>query len=342
MNALLFKFNSIIKTICLTLLLGVFLGCNSSSVDDALELADGVERKSIDYSILGANAFGNDPRFGSIGVQYAELSSVLRIKRVRILMNWDDGVQASPTAAPNFSFYDDLIAAIPGDVEVLAVVADLPSWMQDKSNWVNGNPRETFVRDFFTKVLNRYPRVSTWQIWNEPNDPANPDNTTLAVINSAEDYVEMLALAYSQLQASGSSAKLINAATTAINQNFSGTLDYNRKMRDAGATSFISAWAIHYYGEQYENVVRPDGVADFLNGLDKPIWVTESGEQGFDQQLEYAERTWPYLQDKIDGLVRIYLYQFTEASPAGSTYGLRSLDEQNALSDLYVNLRDRP
>ena len=33
-------------------------------------------------------------------------------------------------------------------------------------------------------------------------------------------------------------------ATTAINQNYSGTLDYNRGMRDAGAADIVDVWAV--------------------------------------------------------------------------------------------------
>ena len=335
------SFQILLKVFFCIFLLAI-VSCNSDDVKDAVDLADGVEKKDLDYSILGINAFANDSRFGGSAGQYSEVRDTLKLNRVRVLFNWDDGVQPSPSSELKFSFFDSLISSIPEGMDILVVTAELPSWMSSRENWVNGNPRETFVREFFAKVVKRYPRVGTWQVWNEPNDPANPDNNILGVTNSAVEYVEMLALAYSAMQQQGSGAQLINAATTAINQNYSGTLDYNRAMRDAGAQSFINAWAIHYYGKQYENVVRSGGVADFLNGLDKRIWVTESGEQGFDKQLDYAQRTFPYLKDKIDGLDRIYIYQFTEATGKNSTYGLRSLDGENPLSDLYVNLRDRP
>ena len=315
--------------------------CNSSDVKDAVDVADGVDRKQIDYGLLGVNAFGNDTRFGTSQQQYQEVSNTLQIKRVRILMNWNDGVQASPQSDLNLSFYDSIVSSIPADVEILAVVTDLPSWMSNPANWVNGNPRETFVREFFSRLVARYDRVSAWQLWNEPNMASNPDNTTLDVQNSPANYVEMLAFGSNAISENAPGKLLINAATTSINQNFPETLDYNRGMRDAGAQSFISAWAIHYYGKQYENVVRSGGVADFLNGLGKPIWVTESGAQGVNSQLAYGETTWPFLSDKISGVDRIYIYQFAEATPSASTYGLRNLDAGAELSDLYINLRDR-
>jgi hypothetical protein len=79
--------------------------CDSSTVKDAIDLADGVDRKQIEYSKLGVNAFANDFRFGGPSHQFDEVRSTLRIKRVRILMNWDDAVQASPQQEPNLAPY---------------------------------------------------------------------------------------------------------------------------------------------------------------------------------------------------------------------------------------------
>jgi len=145
-----------------------------------------------------------------------------------------------------------------------------------------------------------------------------------------------------RLRESIAPAKLVvTAAITAINQNYPESLNYNRAMRDAGAQDYSDVWAIHYYGKQYENLIRPGGVRDFANGLSQPIWVTESGAQVVNKQLASGEEVWPYLQEKIPGIQRIYQYQFPEASDPGSTYRLRNLSANAALSDLYVWLRDR-
>lgn len=319
----------------------ILSACNSSDVKDAIDVADGVDRKQIDYSRLGVNTFGSDSRFGSPQEQFMEVANTLNLKRVRILLNWSDGVQGSPQSELNLSYYDELISSVPQGVEILAVATALPSWMGNPANWINGNPRETFVKQFFSKLVARYQRVSAWQLWNEPNMASNPDNSTLGIQASPANYVEMLAFGSNAVSENAPGKLLLNAATTSINQNFPETLDYNRGMREAGAQSFVSAWAIHYYGKQYENVIRSGGVADFLNGLGKPIWVTESGAQGVNSQLAYGETTWPFLSDKINAVDRIYIYQFAEATPSASTYGLRNLDSDAQLSDLYINLRDR-
>jgi hypothetical protein len=109
----------------------------------------------------------------------------------------------------------------------------------------------------------------------------------------------------------------------------------------AGALSFTDAYAFHFYGKSVERVLF-GGVADFLNSIPKPLWITESGAQGVYKQLEYAQRIFPFLRDQVPGIDRIYLYQFTESSPAATTYGLKNLTPGLSVSNLYINLRDRP
>jgi hypothetical protein len=320
------------------------LSCNGASgLKDVIDASINVPRKDIDTSILGVNAFASDARFGSPATQLNEVKNTLKLKYVRLLFAWTDAVQASPSASPNFSFYDQLAASIPSGVDALVVLTGLPSWMSDEANWAGGNPRTTFVDSWVKKVAKRYGgngRIVGFQIFNEPNMTANPENGVLGIDSSPENYVEMLGRAFSAIRDVAPGKLVVNAATTAINQNYPDSLDYNRALRDSGAEQFLDRWAIHYYGSQYENVVRGSGVADVLNSLGKPIWVTESGAQGIGQQLEYGERTWPFLKEEIPGIQRIYQYQFAEPTDPTVTYGLKNLSSTPA-SDLYVFLRDR-
>jgi hypothetical protein len=318
-------------------------GCSSDAVQDAIDLAGGVPEKTINTDTLGANAFANDGRFGSPAAQLSEVKNTLGLRFVRLLVAWDDKVQPSKGAALNLSFADTIIGSVPSGVDALIVLTSTPSWMSNPQNWDGGDPRATFVRRFLTPVVKRYAansRVIGFQVFNEPNQ-ANPHNDALQITNSPALYTAMLKSAFSAIRAAAPSKLVVAAATTAINQNYPGSLNYNRGMRDAGAQEYADIWAIHYYGRQYENVIRSGGVADFANGLFLPIWVTESGEQGVTKQLKYGRQTWPFLQDKIPGIERIYLYQFAESTPPESTYGLRNLSPQASLSDLYIHLRTR-
>lgn len=325
-------------------------GCQSSGFDDAVrdlkssaDLIDGIPRKTIDTSRLGVNAFANDPRFGTVRAQMGEVSSVLRLKHVRVLFAWSDEVQPSPDAQPNFSFYDEILASIPEGVDVLVVVTGIPSWMYSNFYWSTDNPRATFVDLWLRKLLARYgshPAIVGWQIWNEPNMDANFHNRLMGFKDPA-NYIELLALASDACRERSPGKLVLNAATTSVNQNYPGSLDYNRALRDLGARDLIDRWAIHFYGRQFENVLRSDGVADFLNGLGKPTWVTEIGVQGVDEQLAQAEEAQPFLSDEIDGIERFYQYQLTEDSPPDQTFGLRNLNATRGVSDLYIYLRDR-
>lgn len=311
---------------------------------DILDVLDKVPRKTIDASKLGANAFCNDSRFGSISGQMKEVKNTLRLNYVRVLFAWNDQVQPTPSSRPNFSFYDDIVQAIPQGSDALVLITGVPSWMNNPANWLDGNPRKTFVEYWVKKVVGRYrnePRIVGWEIWNEPNYEPNPENTTLGLTTEPENFAELLALAQNAAKDLAPGKLVVSGSTTAINQNYPDTLNYNRRMRDAGVKGMVDVWGIHYYGRQFENVVRGGGVADFLNGLSKVIWVTESGAQGVNSQLAYGEQVFPFLIDKIPGVERIYYYQFTEASPYDVTYGLRNLDPAFPVSDLYVWLRDR-
>ena len=326
-------------------LISLFISaCDSSKVKDAIEIGEGVPRKRIDTNILGTNAFVNDSRFGTINSQFREVKNTLRLNFVRILFKWDDNVQPTPGSAPNFSFYDNIASSIPAGMDAIVVITGIPSWMRNSANWIGGDPRRTFVELWVKKVVARYRgngRIIGWQVWNEPNMVANQNNITMQMAENPENYVELLRMSFSAIRSIAPSKLVINAATTAINQNYPGTIDYNKNMQSAGVLDFCDVYAVHYYGRQFENVVRRGGVASFLNGLGKDIWVTESGAQGVNEQLPYGEQVWPYLKEKIPSIQRIYQYQFAEATPADSTYALRNLTKGMELSDLYIFLRDR-
>lgn len=328
------------KKILLSLLsVVIFSACNASDVKDAIDVADGVPRKTIDTDILGVNAFANDGRFGSPATQYQEVRSTIRLGFVRILVNWDAGAQPSPNTPANLAFYDTLMAALPSGVDAVLVMTGVPSWLASSGK----DPRATYIQDWVTPVVTRYgnhPRVIGFQVWNEPNQN-NSANGVMGFTANAPLYVATLKDASAVIRATAPSKLIVTAATTSINQNYPASLNYNRDMRNAGAQSYADIWGVNYYGKQYENVIRPGGVADFANGLSLPIWVTESGAQGVNNQLAYGEEVWPFLQEKIHNLQRIYVYQFTESTPPATTYGLKNLSPTLPVSDLYVWLRDR-
>ncbi|MDZ4786760.1 MAG: cellulase family glycosylhydrolase [bacterium] len=324
------------------LLIIVFTSSFASAVPNTLEGI--LPEKNVPLNVLGVNAFVNDSRFGTINYQLLEVKNTLGINFVRVLFNWDDNVQPTPSSQPDFSFYDDIIDAIPKHMKVLIILTKVPSWMSDSSNWIDNNPRKTFVERWVKVVINRYKnikkkRVKAFQIWNEPNDENNPDNSTLDIVYSPENYLELLALSYDTIKEVAQKKQVVNAATTAINQNYPETYNYNQELVDAGLLTVSDFFSIHYYGSHLENLLL-GGVGDFLNSVEKPIWITESGAKGTTKQLEYARTMWPFLLEFVPGIKRIYQYQFTEASSSNSTYGLKNLTPGKTISDLYIYLRE--
>lgn len=300
-------------------------------------------QRPINRARFGLNAFVNDQRFGTIPQQMNEVRNTLGVRFVRVLFAWNDDVQPSPSSAPNFSFYDDIAAAIPPRSDALVILTGVPSWMSDSRNWIDGNPRLTFVKLWAQKVMARYRRnrrIVGWEIWNEQNDEGNPQNAIMGMQSDPAAYVEMLRYARQASKRIARGKKVVAGATTAINQNFPETLAYNEQMVEAGVESLADVYAIHYYGTSIENVLIPGGVGSFVKSLTRPIWLTECGERGVNDQLEYVREIFPFLQDLTPRLRRFYYYQFTEDTPAGETYGLKNLTPGRTVSDLYIHLRD--
>ncbi len=328
--------------VCLVFLL--FLGSLSCDSGDLLDLAfDPPGRKTIDLSKVGVNAFFVNREFGSIGEQFSDIRNNIGRPFVRILLVWNDGAQPSPGSARNYSFYDSIISQIPPGVDVIAVLAHTPSWMANPANWSSGgNPRSTFVDQWVRPTVQRYanvPAIIGWEVWNEPDLTVVSSDTGLELTNP-DNYVEMLGRAFNAIRSDDPSALVIMAATQSIQQNFPTNLNYNKRMRDLGVENITDIYNVHYYGTRFESVVTSNGVGDFLNGVSKPIWITESGETGPNNQLAYVETAWPFLLDEIPGIQRFYYYQYDSTAPLESNFGLRTTDANFPVSDLYVYMRD--
>lgn len=288
-------------------------------------------RKSLNLAKTGVNAFVNDPQFGSVRSQLAEVRNRLGIKYIRVLFAWNNDVQPSASAPVNYSFYDDIAKSIPTGVSALVILTGLPDWAR---NSPASEARDLFIEGWVKPSVLRYKsnsRITAFQIWNEPNDLSNPDNATMGY-DQPLNYLETITASSNFIKKHSPRKLVVNAATTAIAQNYPKTLNYNKALLSAGITKVIDRFAIHYYGDNHQNVILPNGVKETMALVKIPIWVTESGKQGAGKQRDYAERVWPFLSKNIPGIERFYYYQFTENTPASRTYGLRY---PNGISDLY-------
>lgn len=333
-----------LSLLSLLLILTSLLAACSDDVDDLRDLADleqnPPQRQAIDTSRMGVNAFFNTAGFGTTPQQFAEIRDTLHLDKVRVLFAWTDGVQRGPGVAPDFGFFDSIIDAIPPDVDILVTVAHTPGWMGNSANWSNPDPLQTWVDLWLTPLLQRYgndPRIIGWQIFNEPDLASVGADAVLGLEDPAR-YAQLVSLASARIRMLDPQSLVVLAASRSIQQNSNANLNYNKALFDLGVEELVDIWSIHYYGEQFEKVVISDGIANFLNQLRKPIWITESGEMGLDKQLQYAETVWPFLREEIPGIDRIYYYRFVENQPRDTTFALRTPE---GLSNLYIFLRDR-
>lgn len=334
------KINLLRACLC-TLLMLLSISCGDASKLIKIAL-DPPSRKPIDKSIVGVNNFFVNSEFGSITEQYKDINSNLGLKYYRVLFAWTDEVQPTPSSPLNFSFYDQIAINIPQGAEVLVVLTHQPSWMASSSNWTTGDPRSTWVERFLKPIVARYSGVSAikaFEIFNEPDIVTVAADSVLE-LTDPNNYLALLRDSYFAAKAIAPSKLVVMAATTSIQRNFPDVLNYNRQLRDLGADGYTDIWNIHYYATSYESVVTNNGIADFLNGVSKPIWVTESGEQSPNKQLAYVETTWPFLQEKIPGIQRFYYYQYGETGPIETNFGLRTTDPSFPVSDLYIHFRD--
>ena len=321
---------------------GGLIGCGSDA-DELFDLADIAldppEEQTIDTSRVGVNSFFNTAGVGSTRDQFLDIRDNLKIQNVRALFAWTNGVQPSPNSEPDYGFFDSILDSTPAGVNLLVTVAHTPDWMTDPANWIGGDPILTWNERWLRPLLQRYagdPRISSWQIFNEPDLLLVPSDVSLNLADPA-NYFRLLEIGSGIVRTTDPGKIVVMAASRSIQQDGGNNLDYNKRLKELGAEALVDVWAFHFYGEQFERVIERNGVADFLNSISRPLWITESGEMGHNNQLSYVRTVWPFLRSEIPGLDRIYYFRYASNEPADITFALRT---PQSLSDLYIRLRD--
>ncbi len=271
---------------------------------------------------------------GDAGAQGADIRNTLGLRHIRTSFYFDEGFLPTEGSSPNFARFDMVMAAIPPDTDVLPILAYAPGWLANRSDW-----KTVFVNRYVIPVLDRYgsdKRVAGWEIWNEPDGFCNGRVAPAGTLQcTAADYVDLVARVAPEIR-KRSSAPVVAAATTSINQSFPDHFNYNKDMVNAGLLPLVDVYNFHWYGEQLEKLTF-GGIGDFLNGTGKPVWCTESGERGSTNQRGHADDVFPSFDDQIDRLQRIYWFTYFDGESQSTTYGLVS--SEGIESDLYQYLR---
>jgi hypothetical protein len=223
----------------------------------------------------------------------------LHVSTARVVLPWD----VVFTAPTRLAAWVD--AAQAHGVEPLIALGR--STADGCPGWPCVLPSDAAYRAAFAELHRRYPSLRLFTPWNEPNHASeptafHPDVAAHYADIVAEECPECTVVAGDVLDAPG-------------------MLDYMKAYR-AALQSHPAAWGLHnYYDTTY---YRPTGTLSFIQSVDGPVWLTESGgivtwrtQDGVEQMpydearaaasLDYGLRL---AAENSDRIARMYVYQW--------------------------------
>ena len=117
-----------------------------------------------------------------------------------------------------------------------------------------------FVEQWVKPTVSRYAgngKIVGYQVWNEPNNADFPENNVIDVLTTPLNFLELISLAYDAIKGIDGGKLVLNGSTTSIAQKFPTTFSYNKDLVDAGITSVVDRFAIHYYGNNHRQAFAP-------------------------------------------------------------------------------------
>ena len=283
----------------------------------------------LDASRLGINNFFIHPVFGTTKQQFGQINKI-GIKYVRVLFAWS---QKDKSSKLDFSLYDDIVNSCPDDTKLLVVVAHSPEWFVHEHQTLD-EAQDSWFNEWFRPVIDRYKtsnKIVGYEIWNEPDSLSLPSDSLLG-LNQPENYMKLLRKCSAYITHVDHSKKIVLTATLSIQQNYPKHLDYNKKLVAGGAQDLVDVYNIHYYGDNHIDLLKTDGVVDFLNGLRLPIWVTETGANSR-KQLEQFEITYNFFSKYLKNRVELFFHYIFTDDDTLSAYSMLDINGNN--SDLY-------
>ena len=282
----------------------------------------------IDRSILGVNSFFNLKLFRSDNIrnQALDIKNNLNIKKIRILVSWDDKIQKSQDSLIFYGFIDDILKNLPENMSAIMVICNCPSWVSNDKHIA----RNQFV-NFCKSVLSRYgksTKVYGFQIGNEPNTTMFKDNIKFGFSEDPYYYSLVLRRIYEYKKSIYCDKNIISAATTGILQNYPETLKYFKKMLILNLEDKCDLVGVHFYGNNLFTFFRKNGALDVLKTIKKPIVITEIGTTNSKKQIKYLLKNTNFLEKNLD-IDGVFYYHYD----GDDEYGMRKTD--NSKSKLY-------
>lgn len=211
---------------------------------------------------------------------------------LRVLIDWN---RIEPAKGRyDWSHLDAVVdAALRHNLRVLGLIAYTAEWARPTGSFFTAFPVDaTDYGEFAAAVASRYAdRVSSWQLWNEPNLP----QFSGMVAQNGTSYTELLKAAYPAVKAVQPDSTVVTAALSRTLGAASPPAFFTQ-MYAAGAKGLFDAAAAHPYVFPFGLATDPDnGWSDVArlhdvmaaNGDgDLKIWLTEFGAPTSDPAAE--------------------------------------------------------
>jgi hypothetical protein len=282
-----------------------------------------------------------------------ELAAVLNdavaigAKWVRVGLLWSD-IQADSATAYKWERFDRVTnAAWERGLTVLPVIIYTPPWARPAGcfSYVCAPAHADQFATFAGEAASRYSRITTWEIWNEPNTQGawQPSPDTLA-------YANLLTLTAASIRKSNPTDEILIGGLSITGEIT--PQDFLTALVRSGATKGIDGVGLHPY--TYPNLasergpwVSPREPADsglqslrsiFTNaGIPElPIWITEygaptGGSSDHVTETRQAEIAADAVEtaaadDGVAALIWYTYHDWEDPSDPGSYYGLRRAD----------------
>ncbi len=318
----------------LILLLAFALACFPAcgNVEETVLVGDG----DVPYNRLGISMFPRNQTMGDIATQMRDIKS-LGFNHVRITFWFDNLYMGSPNSGKRFAQFDRAVnAARAAGLEVVGILAYIPTWLRGNSNWKN-----IFISQYVNPVVRRYNgKVKFWEVWNEP------DEFTFGVLNGTpEDYFDLLKKVSGAIRAINPGVTIVSAATANITADGLDKFKWTERLVDLGLSNYANVLNFHYYAD-LEIELSAFGRA-LVSKWGGRVWVTEIGKSGQANQKDYFERNVAYVNKTLNPEL-IFWYCYVQGAGSGEqvapdqTFGLRTLSGGAAVdSPLYIHLKNR-
>jgi endo-1,4-beta-mannosidase len=194
------------------------------------------------------------------------------------------GVQIEATqGVRDWSNLDRIVAAAQAaGLSMVGIITTLPAW--SASSWQVG-PTTTAQRNayvsFAQAAVTRYAgKVTTWEVWNEPN------NATFWISPDVAAYTALLKVAYPAIKAIAPTATVLTGGTAGGQSGGNATEAWHTGLYSNGAKGYFDAVAVHPYPDSYAAGVT-SGEMSHIAGVRStmaangdsavPMWATEVG-----------------------------------------------------------------